>query len=85
MSFYIHRTSGGKIVALCFDVPTSFEEGVRAQLQLCRQTARTPDLKCIIFRQLVELYDRAIWSIRDAVRDHEKVNVELSFEEKPNV
>ena len=74
MTFHTKWTSG-MAIALCFDLPVSAQ--YRIQLALSRQehTALLDiySMQVIILDEIIYLFDKSVWAIRDAVRNVEKV------------
>lgn len=62
--------------ALCFDLPVSAQDQI--QLALSRQEQATLldiySVQVIILDEIIHLFDKSVWAIRDAVRNVEKVN-----------
>lgn len=65
--------------ALCFDLPVSVQDQI--QLTLSRQEQSTLvdiySMQVIILDELIHLFDKSVWAIRDAVRNVEKVNLNI--------
>ena len=63
--------------ALCFDLPVSVQDRIQLALSKQEQTALLDiySLQVIILDELIQLFDKSVWAIRDAVRNVEKVNL----------
>lgn len=75
MTFHTKLTSRSA-TTLCFDLPVSVQD--RIQLVLSRQEqSALPEIysmQVIILDEIIHLFDKSVWAIRDAVRNVEKVN-----------
>lgn len=76
MSFHTKWTSQSA-TALCFDIPASVQDQI--QLALSRQEKTTLldiySMQVIILDEIIHLFDKSVWAIRDAVRNVEKVTL----------
>lgn len=78
MSFHTKWTSRSA-TTLCFDLPGSAQD--RILLTLSRQDHATLldiySIQVIILDEMICLFDKSVWAIRDAVRKVEKVNFNM--------
>lgn len=78
MSFYIYAAFNGPVVAFCFDIPPALLDGVVASVHLMENLGSKTQgqtLQIAIMKEVVDMYDRSIWTLRDVVRDIETVSV----------
>jgi hypothetical protein len=74
MTFFSKWTSKRSIV-LCLGVPSTFTSGLESILAR-RSITQTVNLYCMyvpIFELIIDIYDRSIWRIRDAVKRVEAI------------
>lgn len=78
MSFYIYALSSGAAVVFCFDTPIVFQESLSKTMNT-KDRVRSGDvlsfLQCMIVGEVSKLYDRSIWTIREYIRNIEKVRL----------
>ena len=76
MSFFIHSLSNGAVTAFCIDVPPTFPDELCTTLPAStwlQSSNRGECLQSAIIREVLNLYDISIWTLRDVVRDIETV------------
>lgn len=76
MAFFTRWSSCGRNIALCFNVPQPLQERLRTLLVSASTNAKLShiySIHSIIVDEIVWLYDRAVWSLRDGVRELEMV------------
>ena len=72
-------------VILCFDFPSSVKDALSSSILKSTISLRLDDpfaVHVVLIEKLVALYDKALWSCRNLVRDMEKVRVEPSKPER---
>jgi hypothetical protein len=77
MDFLALRATSGWTTVLCFDTPDRFRLRLFEALASGPRTLTEPDifqLYTYLIDQILNLYDESVWSIRDIVRDVEKVS-----------
>ena len=77
MSFYTYAAANGPVVVFCFDVPPTFLDSVVASVRAIGNlgsSTQSQSLQNAITKEVVDMYDRSIWTLRDAVRDIETVS-----------
>lgn len=77
MSFFALSTASGRTAILCFDAPDHFRQRLCYALSSNSQSLDDPDiyqLHVYLVEELLHLYDRSVWAIRDFVRDVEKAS-----------
>lgn len=78
MSFYIYAAFNAPVVAFCFDVPPALLDGVIASVRTMENlesSAQGQTLQIAIMKEVVDMYDRSIWTLRDVVRNIETVSL----------
>ena len=74
MTFY-SRWEPGHCMMLCVDTPDGFREGLKHTLEYKQGLLDFNDpfaLHIPLMDQIIALYDRSVWSIRDLIRRVEK-------------
>lgn len=76
MTFHTKWTSRSAI-ALCFDLPVSVQDHIQLVLSRQEQSALLDiySMQVIILDEIIHLFDKSVWAIRDAVRNVEKVSL----------
>jgi hypothetical protein len=79
MGFHLCVRPGGVAVAFCFETPSIFQENLRQALSATVRAKAQEDgmaaLQCLIVEEVVKLYDVSIWTLRNEIRDIEKVRL----------
>lgn len=78
MSFFTVRSAGGSSTVLCFNTPHHFRVRLFKALSSNSRGFDEPDmyqLHTYLTDQVLNLYDEAIWALRDIVRNVEKVSL----------
>jgi hypothetical protein len=73
MGFVCHRTSSEKMMLLCLDVPTVLRDSLQRLISSWREIPPPIDVHSCIIGEIVQLYDHSVWTLRNTVRDFEKV------------
>ena len=76
MAFFTRWSSCGGNIAFCFNVPQALQERLRTRLVSASTKAKLwhiYSIHSLIVDEIVWLYDRAVWSLRDGVRELEMV------------
>lgn len=73
MGFAYHRTSSGTMMVLCLDVPIVMQSALRHLITSWREAPSATVVHYCIVGEVVQLYDRSVWKLRDIIRGFEKV------------
>lgn len=77
MIFYVYAQSNGSAVAFCINTPKMFRGNLidtmnSGKCEIAEDAVSL--LQNMILSEVVKLYDASVWTIRDHVRELEKVN-----------
>ncbi|OQV06278.1 hypothetical protein CLAIMM_10867 isoform 6 [Cladophialophora immunda] len=76
MEFFMYVLSSGASVAFCIDTPPAFQNGLLEALNSGRNDPPKDAmafLQCAVVAEVSRLYDVSVWTLRDKVRELEKI------------
>ena len=71
MGFFTRWTSDGEHVLLCFDTPLVLRDRLKTLFLPPSVTTKLPDIyspHLLVIDEIIKLFDRSVWSLRDVVR-----------------
>ena len=81
MGFFTRWTSKGGQILFCFDIPLMLRDRLQAPFLSPSTTPKLSDIyspHVLIINEIINLFDRSVWSLRDIVRATEMVKL-LSY------
>ena len=81
MGFFTQCTAPNRTTVLCFDVPDSFRQRLQESLKLFSWEGHDYNrytLHSFLTSEVINLYDISVWTIRDVVRDVERVSATIT-------
>jgi hypothetical protein len=73
LGFVYHKTSSGKAVVLCLDLPMVTKNALEGLVRSWSQIPPPIVVHSCITGEAVRLYDQSVWCFRDILRNLEKV------------
>lgn len=81
MSFYIYSLPDNACVAFCFQLPRVLQDRLCEEVTAAVRHGQPEDmmalLQSLIIAEVSKLYDESIWTLRDHIREIEKVKFPL--------